>query len=124
VSPDSAGEARVLQLINGERAQAGLPMLRLNGGASSVARAWSNYIARSGLQHNPNLSRDLQRAGVTGWSTAGENVGDGGSVDQVHGLFMGSGTHRNNILSSQFTEVGVGVVVVDGHVWVTTDFIG
>ena len=117
-------EARALQLVNSERAEAGVAPLQLSGGARSVARTWSAHMAGSGLDHNPDLSGDLQRAGVTGWRSIGENVGEGGSVDQVHSMFMGSGGHRSNILGSGFSQVGIGVVRAGGKVWVTMDFVG
>jgi len=120
----SASEGRALQLINGERASAGLAPLRMSGGATSVGRAWSAQMAQSGLAHNPDLSGDLARAGITGWRTMGENVGYGGSVDQVHGMFMGSSGHRANILKAAYSEVGIGVVQSGGQVWVTLDFVG
>lgn len=124
MTPDPGGEARALQLINNERANAGLPALRFNSAVASVARTWADFMARHAMQHNPDLAGDLQRAGVTSWHACGENVGNADSVDRVHALFMGSGSHRSNILSTQFTEVGIGVVVVGGHYWVTVDFIG
>jgi uncharacterized protein YkwD len=124
ITPSPEGETRMLELINAERAGEGLPALRLNGAAASVARSWSTRMAGSGMSHNPNLAADLRAAGATSWTTCGENVGYGGSVDQVHSVSMGSGVHRANILNPQFSEVGVGAVVADGRVWVTVDFIG
>jgi uncharacterized protein YkwD len=123
--PSNAGEeARALALINGERANAGLPPLQISSGARSVARAWSGHMAGSGLAHNPDLSGDLARAGVTGWRTIGENVGYSSSVDRVHQLFMESSGHRANILKAGYTQVGIGVVHGGGKVWVTLDFVG
>jgi uncharacterized protein YkwD len=117
------GEGRVLQLVNGERAGAGVPALRVNGGAASVARAWSAHMAQSGMAHNPDLGGDLDRAGVA-WRTIAENVGYGSSVDQVHSMFMSSGGHRGNILSGAYNQVGIGVAQSGGRVWVTIVFVG
>jgi uncharacterized protein YkwD len=122
--PDANDEARALQLVNGERAKAGVAPLQVNGGARSVARAWSIHMADSGLAHNPDLSGDLQRAGVSGWRTCGENVGYSRSVDEVHSMFMNSSGHRQNILNPAFSQVGIGVVHAGGRVWVTMDLIG
>ena len=121
---DGSDESRALQLVNNERANAGVAPLQLSVGARSVARSWSGHMAGSGLAHNPDLAGDLQRAGVSGWSTCGENVGYGASVDRVHALFMGSDGHRANILSSAFSQVGIGVVHYGGNTWVTMDFVG
>lgn len=119
---DPGAEARALQLINQERTSAGLPGLRANAGAAGVARRWSTHMAATSLAHNPNLASDLAEADVS-WTTCGENVGHAADPDRVHALFMGSGGHRANILSSAFTQVGVGVVSTGGHVWVTLDFV-
>ncbi len=120
---DGGDEARALALVNGERAKAGVAALQLSGGARSVAREWSGHMAAHGMSHNPDLGGDLGRAGI-GWRSIGENVGYGGSVDHVHGMFMGSGGHRANILKSTFTHVGIGVVRSGSQVWVTMVFYG
>lgn len=116
-------EARALQLVNQARAAQGLPALRVSGGAQGVARAWSGHMAGAGLSHNPDLGGDLSRAGVA-WRAIAENVGYGGSVDAVHGMFMGSSGHRNNILNPAYSQIGVGVVRQGGTVWVTLVFVG
>ena len=81
-------------------------------------------MAGSGLAHNPDLSSDLARAGVTGWRAIGENVGYSSSVDQVHELFMESAGHRANILKPDYSQIGIGVVRSGSTVWVTLDFVG
>ena len=78
----------------------------------------------SELAHNPDVGGALRRAGVTGWTSWAENVGYGGSVEQVHTLFMGSSGHRANILKPAYSQVGIGVVRSGGRVWVTIDFVG
>jgi uncharacterized protein YkwD len=122
-APAPGNEGRVLQLINGERAGAGVGGLSVNGGAASVARSWSAYMAQNGMSHNPDLGGDLDRAGVA-WRTIAENVGYGASVDQVHSMFMSSSGHRANILNGAYTQVGIGVVQSGGRVWVTIVFVG
>ncbi len=81
-------------------------------------------MSGSGLAHNPDVGGALRRAGVTGWTSWAENVGYGGSVEQVHSLFMGSSGHRTNILNPTYSQVGIGVVRAGGRVWVTIDFVG
>jgi uncharacterized protein YkwD len=114
----------VLELINDERAKAGVPPLLISGGARDVAQAWSAQMAESGLAHNPDLTGDLHRAGVTSWHTKGENVGYSDSPDQVHELFMASSPHRANIVDPDYTHVGIGIVRSHGKSWVTLDFLG
>ena len=69
------------------------------------------------MEHNPNLGSQ-----VTGWSSVGENVGFGPSELSVHTALMNSPGHRANILNTGYAQVGVGVVVRNGRVWVTEVF--
>ena len=118
-------KAQLLELVNAERRQAGLAPLALHDGVADVARSWAAQLAREGaLRHRPDLTDALGRAGVTDWSTAGENVGYGPDVREVHGRFMGSASHRRNVLDARFTHVGIGVTAADGRVWVTVDLVG
>ena len=71
----------------------------------------------SRLYHNPRLTSD-----VTNWRWVGENVGYGPSVASVHTAFMNSPAHKANILDRDYTEVGIGVVVANGRVWVAEVF--
>ena len=120
----SSEEGRALELINRERANVGLGPLQLDDGARAVARSWSAQMASSGLAHNPDLVGDLERAGVIDWRTIGENVGHGSDVDQVHGAFMASRTHRANMLQGAYSHVGIGIVRGGGTLWITMDFVG
>jgi uncharacterized protein YkwD len=117
-APDAGIESQFVQLINGERAKAGLPALRVAGDLVAVARRHSVRMAdQQHLHHNPNLGGE-----VSGWDKVGENVGRGPNVDRIHAAFMASAGHRRNILDPEWTEVGVGVEVVDGGLWVTELF--
>ena len=65
--------------------------------------------ARHSYYHNPNLGSE-----VTGWSALAENVGKGSDAASLHQAFMGSSGHRANILSTTYTEVGVGTATDSG----------
>jgi hypothetical protein len=68
--------------------------------------------------HNPDLASE-----VSGWSMVGENVGVGDAVEPIHSAFMASSQHRSAILSTDFTQIGVGVVQgADGRLWVVQVF--
>lgn len=117
-APDAGLEAQFVSLINAERASAGLPALRVASDLVAVGRRHAvRMAAASDLHHNPNLGSD-----VGGWDKVGENVGRGPSVDRIHAAFMASEGHRRNILDPEWVEVGVGVEVVDGGLWVTELF--
>ena len=104
--------------INAARRSAGLPALSTSSTLASVAASWARTMASSGnLAHNPRLTSQ-----VSGWKYIGENVGVGADVPSLHRAFMNSAPHRANILSSHYTQVGVGAVVRDGRVWVAEVF--
>ena len=104
--------------LNGARSDQGLPSLATRSDLVAVARAQATRMADSGtLYHNPNLTTD-----VTNWRWVGENVGYGPDVQTVHVAFMNSDGHRANILDTDYTEVGVGVVERGDRVWVAEVF--
>ena len=104
--------------LNGARSDQGLPSLATRSDLVAVARAQATRMADSGtLYHNPNLTTD-----VTNWRWVGENVGYGPDVQTVHVAFMNSDAHRANILDTDYTEVGIGVVERGDRVWVAEVF--
>lgn len=105
-------------LINVERAKRDLGALQVSSDVVSVARRHSDRMARSwDLHHNPTFSTE-----ITGWQRVAENVGYGPRVEAIHDALMNSEGHRRNILDDRITQVGIGVVVRDGRVWVTQNF--
>lgn len=115
---DSGMESQFVAAINQERSSQGLPSLSAAGDLTAVARQHSAVMAdKDDLHHNPNLGSD-----VGGWQKVGENVGRGASVSSLHAAFMASPGHKRNIVDPDWTQIGVGVVVVDGRVWVTEVF--
>lgn len=110
--------ADFLTSINDARALEGLdplaPYYDLIDDAESHTAAMA---AAQELYHNPNLA-DV----TTGWYALGENVGFGGTVEQVHQAFMDSPPHRDNILGN-YNYVGIGTVQDGPLLWVTVVFI-
>jgi len=119
VRADAGMERQFTDLVHRERAAAGVPAYAEKRDLADVARGHAQRMARERrLYHNPNLGSEVQ-----GWDALGENVGRGPSVDEIHRAFMASSSHRAEILSTTFTEVGVGVAVADdGEVWVSQVF--
>jgi hypothetical protein len=104
--------------INAARRSAGRPALAFRSDLAYVAARHSQRMAsKDSLYHNPNLGGEVHN-----WQVVGENVGRGGDVASLHRAFMNSPAHRANILDRDYTEVGVGVVVKDGIMWVTEVF--
>ena len=94
--------------INQARAARGVPKLTTRSTLVSVARNWAATMAsQAKLYHNPRLT-----SAVSNWRYVGENVGYGPDALTVHVAFMNSPGHRANILDRDYSEVGVGAVVV------------
>ena len=111
---DHAFEQRVLELINQERAKAGLGAVSYNGTLDTAAEKHASHMASVGkMAHDGIGDGDPgQRARAEGWRKAwGENVATGQtSPEQVVREWMNSPTHRRNILDPNFSSMGVGYV--------------
>ncbi len=123
----SSYEKQVVDLVNQERARAGLPSLKLNAELSRVARYKSQDMHNRGyFDHNsPTYGSPftmMRNFGIS-YRSAGENIAYGQRTPQeVVNAWMNSAGHRANILNSSFTDIGVGYVA-DGNYW-TQMFIG
>ena len=123
----SSYEKQVVDLVNQERASAGLSALKINAELSRVARYKSQDMHdKRYFDHNsPTYGSPftmMRNFGIT-YRSAGENIAYGQRTPQeVVNAWMNSSGHRANILNSSFTEIGVGYVA-DGHYW-TQMFIG
>jgi RNA polymerase sigma factor (sigma-70 family) len=138
---DSPAE-QVLAVINKAREQAGLAPYTMSDDLIDSASAHNTRMEDGcGLSHQcsgePALGARETAAGVQ-WTAAGENIGDGGPVDDTDSAIgqMAVGLtnsmlaeqppddgHRLNILSSSYTEVGIAVTRdSSGTVWMTQDF--
>lgn len=120
----SAYAAKVVELVNAERAKAGLSALTLDLTASQAAQVRAAEI-RSSFSHTrpngKNCFTALAEAGVE-YRAAGENIAAGQRTpEEVVTAWMNSEGHRKNILGSQFTAIGVGYL--EGGYW-TQFFIG
>ena len=115
---------RMLELINRERAAAGLAGLALDEEVTAIAVRWSREMALAGrLSHNDDYlsAESMDRLDAT---TVGENVAFADSLDHIHALLMDSPPHRANILNPDFRLVGVGAVRSPaGELYLTEDFL-
>jgi uncharacterized YkwD family protein len=106
-------EGKVVQLVNQKRAQAGLKPLAHNWELSRVARFKSTdmrdrgYFSHTSPTYGSPFTM-IKSFGIS-YRAAGENIAMGQSTPQdVVDAWMKSPGHRANILSTQFTEIGVG----------------
>lgn len=107
-------ENEVVRLVNIQRAKAGLPALKINWQLSRVARYKSADMANKGyFSHNsPTYGTPFQMMENFGLSftAAGENIAYGQRTPaEVMDGWMNSPGHRSNIMSSSFSEIGVGL---------------
>lgn len=109
-----SAEAEMLELVNQERQQRGLAPLQMDPALQAVARAHSREMFELGYfaHHSPvtgSPADRLQAAGIR-YAVAGENLAYAPTVAVAHRSLMQSPGHRENILSAEFTRVGIGVI--------------
>ncbi|HET9182648.1 MAG TPA: CAP domain-containing protein [Candidatus Angelobacter sp.] len=114
-------------LLNLERKQAGLSALDWNDDAAQAARAHAQLLADHGeLSHQfpgePGLAQRLITTSVR-FASAAENIALADDEDEAHLALMGSPGHRENILTTYYTAVGIGVARRNGRLFVTEDFV-
>lgn len=108
-------EQQVINLVNKERAAAGLPALKVNTKLAGVAEKKAEDLRdKNYFDHNsPTYGSPfdmMKQFGIT-YTAAGENIAKGQRTPEaVMNGWMNSSGHRANILNSSFTEIGVGYV--------------
>lgn len=98
----------VIALTNTERAKHGLPALQWNEQLFKAAQEHSQSMAHGDFFDHREL---VERAREEGYpsSFVGENIAAGRSTpEEVMQQWLNSPGHRNNILNSEYTEIGVG----------------
>jgi putative cell wall-binding protein len=120
--PAEAGtqEDQVFELVNAQRVAASLPQLVRDPQIESAAEEWANWMGTldKPLTHSTDEWRDSRLPG--GWYANGENIAVGQtSASQVMDAWMNSSGHRANILSGQYTRIGIGyAATAKGPMWV------
>jgi uncharacterized protein YkwD len=112
--PDPDAEARMLNLVNGARSQAGLRPLVADEQLRQIARAHSlEMFHLDYFSHNsPTAGSPFDRMHAAGinFLVAGENLAYAPNVDVAHTGLMNSPGHRANVLRPEFGRVGIGVI--------------
>lgn len=122
-------EEKLLDLINRERSKKHLPPLKVDAQLTRVARLKSEDMLENGYfgHSSPTYGKlgDMLKEEGIQYRYAAENIGRGGTVENVHGMMMDSSVHRNAILGRKYTLIGLGVVRTSrGGVIVTEIFVG
>jgi uncharacterized protein YkwD len=112
-------ETKMLELINKERANKGLPPLKADPQETIVARAHSkDMFAKGYFAHvSPDGKNpfDRMRAAHLQFTSAGENLALAQTLETAHTNLMNSPGHRANIMNPSFTQVGIGIL--DGGIY-------
>ena len=131
----SAIERQMANMVNAERWERNLSLLRENPKLSAVARQHSREMAMlryfdhySPISDNKSpMKRYLRYLGYTpSYACVSENIYycSKASIHRGHQALMNSASHRANILSEKFSEVGIGCYVApDGSLYVTQMFL-
>lgn len=128
----AAVEQAIYNKVNEERAKAGVPALTYNTVMQKYARIKSqdmgdnNYFSHEDLNGNL-ITTKMKNDGVS-YKAWGENIayiGGNVSADALAQQFMtnwmNSSGHRANILSTNFSSIGVGVYKIGNKVYATQE---
>jgi uncharacterized YkwD family protein len=124
----SSYEQQVIELVNKERSNRGLGLLKYDSQLGYVARLKSqDMIDKNYFSHtSPTYGSPFQMMEKYGlrFSAAGENIAYGQrTAQEVMNSWMNSAGHRANILSATYTHIGVGVAKAsNGTLYWTQEF--
>src|SRR3954471_12845391 len=114
-------EQEVIKLVNQERAKNGLSTLKYDWELARVAEHKSldmrslGYFSHTSPTYGSPF--DMMKNYGIHYQAAGENIAKGQtSAQQVMNAWMNSSGHRANILSANFTHIGVGYIA-EGNYW-------
>ena len=126
-------EQAIFNKVNEERTKAGVAPLTYNTTMEKYARIKSqdmgdnNYFSHTDLNGN-NITAKMKADGVT-YKAWGENIAYIAGVTDPTALanqfmtnWMNSQGHKENILSTKFSSIGVGVYKIGNKVYATQEF--
>ena len=126
-------ERMIFEKVNTERAKAGVAALSYNSTMEKYARIKSQDMGDRGyFDHNDPegnlITVQMKKDGIS-YSAWGENIAYIGGVSDANALanqfmtnWMNSAGHRQNILSTNFSGIGVGVYKIGNKVYATQEF--
>lgn len=125
-SPASVAEQYLFHAANAERVQRGLPALRWDESLHHAAILHAREMAaRESISHQYPGEADLaSRAGTAGarFSFVAENVAMAPDSVAIHGAWMRSPGHRENLLDTRADRVGISVVRRGNEIYAVEDF--
>ena len=110
----TAEERQMVELVNQERAKAGLAPLTVVPQLVEIARIKSrDMVTANYFGHNsPNFGSTFNLVKQWGirYTYGGENLAGAANVATAHRMLMASAGHRANILNPRFNRIGIGIV--------------
>jgi|GEM_PF-4761265 len=101
-----ADRAAVRNALNSVRAKAGRPALHMN----AMLNRKADQVARS-LRANCRLQHSHLAVGApAGWRSLAENLGLGSNITETHVALANSPSHRINMVSGTYNQVGTAAV--------------
>ncbi|BEP12646.1 hypothetical protein acdb102_09570 [Acidothermaceae bacterium B102] len=101
--------------INLGRAKAGLRPVSLSADLTAIANRHAAHMAKiDKVYHDPSLGSE-----VHGWRSLAEDVGSASRLVDLEHAFLSSPSDRVNLRTPGFRQLGVGVSVRDGLLYVT-----
>jgi hypothetical protein len=121
-----ADEQKLIELTNQARAEAGLKPVAWDANLAAAARAHAEQMAREPqISHQypgeAELSARAAQAGAL-FSLIAENVAQGTSPGQIHGAWMQSQGHHDNLMNANIDHIGVAIVRARGSLYAVVDF--
>ncbi|WP_202710270.1 CAP domain-containing protein [Sporosalibacterium faouarense] len=117
-------EQRMVELVNMERTKNDLPPLEVDLELARVARIKAQDMAENNYfsHYSPNYGSpfDMMKSFGIEYLHAGENLAGNSGVENAHNALMNSSGHRKNILSPDFTHIGIGITPSDKYGYIYT----
>ncbi len=124
--------------LNDYRSSQGVTPLTTSSCLTQSAREWSQHMAGYGDLHHATVKKHpedtgfealvakhcgVPAAGQPDWTVIAENVGGGGTSQEIFAMMQQSAQHSTNMLDPRFNLVGIGAYRDDsGKLWITQHF--
>lgn len=110
----TAEEQQMIDLVNKERAKAGVAALKVDMRLVESARIKSqDMIDNNYFSHtSPSLGQFheiIRKKTGSAYGYLGENLAGASAVSTAHSSLMNSSGHRQNILNPNYTHIGIGI---------------
>lgn len=115
--PDKAAH-RVFELLQRDRAAAGMRVLAWDAGAAAAAKGHADQLASS-----ESGGGDKAAAVKLPSTRVVENVGEGVSVDDAYARLMAAEQRHAAAMANDYTSAGVGVASANGRVFIAQIFV-